>query len=778
MADNKYEGFSKEAIRQLKKLEAEQERFENKVKKYENAKKDRRLKEYKDYKKTVAEREKEYKKLFQEEKNRLAFSKQLTKENANFSKSLAKLSVDTRSLLGVEKDRNTQNSAFASLGFTLAEMKAKEVNLEGDALEKAVEKRLILEEQLSAQQSQAQAVVRAKKEEDELSQFDEQRLYYESLRAELGDKIVDQLIASNRATENNFKQEKRILELKKQQDNLVNKLPQGIQDTIGFVKDLGLAIKAGMGPLFLIGGVLTLAAKSFLDLENNAEDFRKTTGLTNSQMKEIRSQANQITQEFADLGLESKDVFDTIAALKSEFGDISNFSKEVVSGLSVLSTNFGVTAETAGKVQGVLEQIGGLSSETATSLQLQVANMANLAGVAPAKIMEDIAESAEAASTLFRGDVKALAQSAIQARRLGTNLKSVVDTTEKLLDFESGITAELEAAAFVGGQFNLTRARGLAAAGMEVEAQQEILDQIQRSGDFREQNYFTQKALANAAGMEVGEINKLLTNREKLNSLSSEQRKLADDAIKQGLDISNINKEDLATQVELFSTQQEQQKVLDKISNQFTGIASTVGSVLLPLLDAVLLVLAPIQYTVDAIQAVFGAIGTVISKLIGPLGEVGKVMKSIAGAAIVAAAYKSFFAMGNPILGGIAAAAVLTAGFATLSKIGDLNSPANGRTIVSTKEGGLFELSPNDDLVAAPGVSQLVQTVTENRNASTPQNNVVVESSDKTDKLISTIERLEKAYMRGAQVNLDGQKVIRGLGRVGNETTQNNFSLV
>jgi hypothetical protein len=36
-------------------------------------------------------------------------------------------------------------------------------------------------------------------------------------------------------------------------------------------------------------------------------------------------------------------------------------------------------------------------------------------------------------------------------------------------------------------------------------------------------------------------------------------------------------------------------------------------------------------------------------------------------------------------------------------KAGDMFSPADGKTQVSTREGGLFELSPNDDLVAAPG---------------------------------------------------------------------------
>jgi hypothetical protein len=37
--------------------------------------------------------------------------------------------------------------------------------------------------------------------------------------------------------------------------------------------------------------------------------------------------------------------------------------------------------------------------------------------------------------------------------------------------------------------------------------------------------------------------------------------------------------------------------------------------------------------------------------------------------------------------------------------VGDMFSPAKGVTQVSTREGGLFNLSPNDDFVAAPGIA-------------------------------------------------------------------------
>ena len=50
-------------------------------------------------------------------------------------------------------------------------------------------------------------------------------------------------------------------------------------------------------------------------------------------------------------------------------------------------------------------------------------------------------------------------------------------------------------------------------------------------------------------------------------------------------------------------------------------------------------------------------------------------------------------------------------GFSALSaqKTGDMISTADGKTQVSPKEGGLFELSKNDDLLAGPGLADKVK---------------------------------------------------------------------
>ncbi len=711
--------------------------------------------------------------LLNAEEERLKTQKQLQKEQTSFAKSFAKLNKDVKKLL---VDQNSETSIYQSIGKDIADSKVKQLKLEDDQLEVEIQREQYLTEINSSLLQQAQATAKAQADAKGLSEFEQRRNEIRENSLKLEDELIERLIAAVDLEEKVFEKQQRLLELEKQRDGLISQMPDGIQKAIEFSKGLGTAIKAGLGPIFLIGGVLALAIKSFVDLEQSAKEFRETTGLTNSQMEGIRSQANQITGEFAELGIESKDVFNTVAGLKAEFSDVAQFSDEVVAGLTVMSKNFGVSAESAAKVQGIFEQVGGLSSETATSLGLQVTQMANLAGVAPAKVMEDIAQSAEIASTLFRGDTVALAKNAIEARRLGTNLQSVASTAEKLLDFESGIGDELVAATFVGGQFNLNRARALAFEGKIVEAQKEVLAQVQRTGDFRQKDYFTQQQLAKAAGMSVEEINKQLNAQEKLNSLSAEELKLAEDAINAGLDITNINKEDLATQVEAFSKQQEQQMVLEKISNQFMGIASTIGTTLVPVLDIVANLINGILWPIQLINDVFSFIGEKISNLIGPLEKVGKFMKGLASIAIIFAAYKAFASLATiPVvgagLGAVASAAILTAGFGTLSKIGDMYSPADGKTVVSTKEGGLFELSPNDDLVAAPGIASKMG------GGGTSVGNLGILSAP-LNALLTEIKGLRADLNSGkVAVYMDTSKVTSTISRKVDQGTRNNFTL-
>jgi hypothetical protein len=714
----------------------------------------------------------------------------LTKELATFAKSYAKLSSTVKNQLKTQSSINGQTSIYKALGEEIAKSKARENNLTGDALEHEQERGALMSEINASLLSQAKETAKALDDAAGLTEFDKMRRDLKESTVHLSDKEKQQLEDAINSTEQLYKKEQRIKAIQEEQKTLYEAVPESMRGGIDFAKKLGDTLKnAGKGAVafVLLAAVVTAAVASFTALDTAAKDFRTETGLTNTQMEGIKSDANQIVGEFGNLGVEAKNVFDTVSALKSEFSDTVDFSKETVAALTVMNANFGVAAKDSAKVQSIMEQVGGLSAETAASVGLQAVKMAQVAGVAPAKVMADIAENAEAASTFFKGDITALTKNAIQARRMGSSLKEQVALSEKLLDFESGIEEELVAATFVSGQFNLSRARALAFEGKTAEAAEETLKQIQRSGDFRKKDYFTQQQLAKASGMTVEEINKQLNVQEKLASLSEEQKKAAEDAISKGLDITDINADQLAQETEKFALQQEQQATLDSLSNAFTGIAATLGSSLVPLLEGMSAVLTPIFAVVSGIVGALGSIPGLLPGIIAGFSALYLISKRAAIQARIKAITDIFSSFSNVPFGlGIPLAIGAVAGlYALLNKpvaepAGDINSPADGKTRVSTKEGGLFELSPNDDLVAAPGAAAALAGggVIGGEGSSNTINVDFSILSAPLNMMINEIKGLRADMASGKiGVYMDTEKVTSKIGRQVDSSTRNNFNL-
>jgi len=727
-------------------------------------------------------------------KKKTEYQKLENKEFESFAKKFRGLSNDVqKQLQGTSKGA----AVYLSLGKSISREKMIQerfANVENERAKQILaysyERESLMNDIASEALSQAKATQKAEDELKGISDVERQILDIQNNKINLDDTQKEQLINQLKQTEQLRLKEERLKTIKEEQQGLFDALPESIKGAVGFAQKLGNALKNGALPMVLLASVALAVLSSFTKLDEAAKEFRETTGITNSQMEGIKSDANEIVGQFGYMGVEAKGVFDTVAALKSEFSDVNNFSKDTVAALTLMNTNFGISAENAAKVQGIFEQVGGLSEETAASVGMQVTNMAKLAGVAPSKVFADIAENAEIASTLFKGDVNALAKSAIEARRLGTNLKSVADTAQKLLDFESGIEEELVAATFVGGQFNLSRARALAFEGKIVDAQKEILSQVQRTGDFRQKDYFTQQQLAKAAGMSVEEINKQLNIQDKLSKLSKEERERAEKAIDQGLDITNINEEQLAQKTKEFALQQEQQATLEKIQNTFMGIVSTVGSSLVPLLEAMSNIIEPIGWVVGGIFNALNSIPGVLPAIIGGFTALYVISKKAAIQARLKAISEIF--AGNAKLGplGIIGAGVMVGGLlGLLSKAvpepaADMFSPADGKTRISTKEGGLFELSPNDDLIAAPGIASAMSkmgTDSQSMDNLTGGSNIELNLSQLSAPLNAVVNEIKalRADMANGKiaVYMDTEKVTSKIGRQVDISTRNNFNL-
>jgi hypothetical protein len=738
-------------------------------------------------------------KSYQKRKEYLDYEKDAYESMASLGKNIRK-EID---------GQQTGTTALASVTNMVVKMKRRELSLEGETLQKSISRRETLEGLQNAVIEQAKSLAH---HSGHHASHEEKIEKFEKSISHLTTKQKEEARALFKIKEKLEKKEERIAALHEQQHDLMHHIPSFITDATKYTKGLVGAI-GKLGPLALVFAAAGAALHSFIALDKAAEDFRKETGLSNTQTKELAHQAHHIEMFYRDAGVELKDIFDTAQALTQEFSDSAKFSEEVLASITVLSKNFGITSASAAKVQSVFESVGGLSAETAANVQRQVAQMANLAGVAPEKVFKDIAENAEAASTFFKGDLNALTKNAIQAQRMGTSLKQQVSLAEKLLDFESGIEQELVAATFVGGEFNLSRARALAMEGKLQAANEETLRQVQRSGDFRKKDYFTQQQLAKAAGMSVEEINKQLNMQEKMNGLSEEEKKLATDAIDKGLDISNMTKEQLKDETKKLATQQEQQGQLTRMQNAFMGIVATVGGVLSPLLEGVAnilnLILLPINAAAEGLAKMagflkenldvafifLGVLGAINAKAIysytieklkyaqqilnlaltnrAALADKKGLLAGVAKMAI--SAYNSIASaipVIGPILGAAAAAGAYMLGKSYFAKAGDLMSPADGKTRVSTKEGGLFELSPNDDLIAAPGAANSV-------GAGNSGGGVNLSAlAAPLNAVVNEIKALRADMASGKiAVYMDSAKVTAGVNTQVEKSTRNNFAL-
>ena len=729
------------------------------------------------------ENEKEKLKILQKQVDPLEKQNTLAEEYEELQDSLGtsftKLNIGARKLITTNKVGGT---AFASLAKDILNLKEEQFGLSDDELKINQKKLEVYSNLYTSIINQAEIADQTKADMLGQNEAASRRLKFEESIANLGPVEQKKLKDLFELNENLIQQEERLNQIQEEGNKLYEKLPGFLQDGVDLAKDLGKGLMSGMLPLVLIGLLLAAALDSFTEISAASKKFREETGLTASQSKDLDNQVKNIRNNFSQLGIKADDVYDTIGALKGEFADNARLSEAVVSSMTILNKNFGIAQKDAAKVSMIMQSMAGLSAETAQGVSQQVAEMANLAGVAPSQVFKDIADSAEETYTYFKGDINLIAKQAIEARRLGSTLKDVLKTTEDLLDFENGIEKELVAATFVGGQFNLSQARALAYAGKNVEAQKEILKQVERSGKFADQDMFTKKVLADAAGMTVEQLTKQLQIQKLLSGLSDDEALKAQAAIDKGLNLNGLTQDQLMNKTKELEAQQEIADKVTQMENSFKGIVASLGTALLPLMEGLAPLITMIAESLGFVFKVLNFIPGVFPAIIAGLTAMWLMTMKVAIAAKMAAIAKVWSAYGAmPFIGVALAAGVVGALISSVAKaksVGDVMSPANGRTQISTKEGGLLNLSPNDDLVAAPNAIENLNRASDIGKLSLlPMGMGGAGTTLAIDILVKEMKALRQEFSnKSNDVFLDGQKVTSGIALANERSSRNNFS--
>jgi len=388
-------------------------------------------------------------------------------------------------------------------------------------------------------------------------------------------------------------------------------------------KGLIAALTGPQAIIALIVAGIAVGIARFVAIEAAAKKFREETGLLNSQMGNLKKDINSVSTSMADLGVDASDVAGAAAAFSNEMKGTSMASKGVLTSMVAMEKSFGVSAATQAKVNNTFQLMSGASDTTAQKMIQTTIAAAELAGVAPAAVMQDIAENAEAGLMHFRGSTKALANAAIEARRMGTSIGETTKVAEGLLDFESSITKELELGAMLGTRVNFNKARALAFEGKTVEAQKAVNAEVSKLGDINKMNMYQKQALMGATNMDLKSLIKQQSIAKKFKGIDGDRLAAVNSLLDAGMSIEAISDKALENEAKKLGAQKAMQSETDKMGNTFSALGTAVSDMFMPLGTFLMPLLSDVFEMVNnVLLPVFSMIGTVLRIAFGVLSAV------------------------------------------------------------------------------------------------------------------------------------------------------------
>jgi len=423
----------------------------------------------------------------------------------------------------------------------------------------------------------------------------------------------------------------------------------------------------------------------------------------------------------------SSELIKTQVDLTNQFGINSRllFPPEVLQRVSEVTKAIGLTTESSGNLARFSKLAGDNFSD-----QLDSVTRITPKAFSQKQILEETGNVSSDIALSFGNSVKQIGKAVIEARKLGLTISQINGIADSLLDIESSIAAEFEAEVISGKSLNFEKARLFALNNDIAGLTQEIAENEELTKDFANASRVEQQALAATLGMNRQQMADMVMKSDTFNTLTQEQK----------LNASGLT----AEAFEQLTIQQSIETSINKITEALAG----------PIEQFAQLIQFAVKYAniIAAVVAGTTAIRAVNTAIIAQQKLKNNLSKK---EALIEAAKAATSALRNPIAlvaGVLAAGVAYAAASSFINKAGDAIIPSGGRgPIISPKEGGLIQGTPNDDILMAPGIAG--GSALGNRN--TPSTTTVTLSDQQIQKIANAV----REGASKATINLDGDRV-------------------
>lgn len=388
------------------------------------------------------------------------------------------------------------------------------------------------------------------------------------------DALADQLVKSGEAQISNLEEYNKLLE--KSEGKIatvagvfrnISKIPvfghwfdaeKGIakmqQQTLlkqGFWKSLGSSIAEAFSAISkatVIIAAIDVAFKIFNFIKDSMfaadkqiTNIARNMGITKKEAEGIRNaliDASQNASDYANIAqgisVTTQKNFETWILINDQLGTATTLGQRFLTQMSLVKNEIGLSDQA---MEGLTLQSKATGNEVQDILGniTAINNLQRLQGksmIANNKLAEATLKITGYLRSTFKGNTEELSKAVTQAHLMGTTLEKINDKADSFLNFESSISAELEAQLLTGRSINLDAARYFFMTNQTEKAMIEINKQLPTMSEWTKLNRISAEGLAKAFGMSKDELSDTILNKEVLtkleNSSIKERLKAAD----------------------------------------------------------------------------------------------------------------------------------------------------------------------------------------------------------------------------------------------------------
>ena len=381
----------------------------------------------------------------------------------------------------------------------------------------------------------------------------------------------------------------------------LGKIPSSFSGITAGIKSLGSTLNKAFG-----AGMVKAITDEFFLVNEQTVELQKSLALSASEATDLRQGFASAAISSENINISTTALLETVSALSKQFGFPTLFDDATLITTTKLTKQVGISAESAGMLAAATVTTGKnfedqYKDALGTSYELQRQSGVQL------DLRNILEESGKVTGTIranLGSNVESIAAAVTQAKLFGGSLNDVANASKALLNFESSISAELEAELLLGKNINLEKARQASLDGDLATVAKELTKEAGDFTEFQALNVIQKEALAKAMGMEADKLADILFQQEIQNKTAGELRALG--------------KGQLADRLEAQTAQDKFNASILKLK----GLLGDVVTAFMPLIDILNGAFGILAKLISFVEPWIGTITGLISGFVagGPIG--------------------------------------------------------------------------------------------------------------------------------------------------------------